>query len=169
MGFFNNSFHSFNIYYLPPLFALQPFASCCSFLFICWITPYPSLVYGSIIPFCSVVVYIPFDNPSKLVDGSHTSYNFPFFFIIFLLFTVIVKPSSFINCLPFSPIGDFASSGCPLQLTTFILFYSIYLFWHKWKIHCKKEPIHEERKSWKEHPTLTQPKKTLPRKTIING
>jgi len=65
-----------------------------------------------------VVVYIPFDNPSKLVGSSHIGYNFPFLFIIFLLFTIIVKPSSLINCLPFSPISDFALSCCPLQLTT---------------------------------------------------
>jgi hypothetical protein len=146
VGFFDNSFHSFNVYWFSPLLALQPFASCCSSLFTSSITPYPSLVDGSTTPFLLAVVYIPFDNPSKLVDGSHIGYNFPFFLLFFLLFTIIVKPFLFINCLPFSPLGVFVLSGCPLRLTTpFILF--IYLFWHKWKIHCQKEPIHLERKS----------------------
>jgi hypothetical protein len=50
---------------------------------------------------------------------------FLFFLIFFLLFIIIGKPFSLINCLPFSPIGAFDLSGCPLQLTTpfyFILF-----------------------------------------------
>jgi hypothetical protein len=86
--------------------------------------PCPYLVDGSTIHFPLAIIFIPFDNPNKLVDGSHTGYNFIFFLLFSLLFTIIVKPSSLINCLPFSPLGAFALSSCPLQLIIpFILFY----------------------------------------------
>ncbi len=148
MGFFNNSFHSFNVYLFSPLLALQPFTSCCSSLFTCWITPYPFLVDGSTTPFLLAIGYIPFDNPTNLVDVSHIGYNFLFFLLFFLLFSIIVKPFSFINWLPFSPLGAFALLGCPLWLTTpFILFYLFIYFGTNGKSIAKRNQCMEKGKA----------------------